>query len=98
MSRIKQVQPLNEIFSPKAKQNYAICKFFTTPQNLSEFGKIETIKQSDEAIIIKIFYDNTFIFLQKILGKGLDCQILEPAELKEKFIRKIKLIGGIYEK
>ena len=49
-----------------------------------------------QKLIVKFYFENQFEFIQKIFSYGIDCKILEPFELKEKFKQKILMIKEIY--
>ena len=75
-----------------------MCKFTNVNEVLIEpDSNYEILEKHDDFMLIKFYIENSFDFMQKILRYSTDCKVLEPVELKEKFMQKIDLIRKIYE-
>ena len=98
LARVKSVKMLNETYAKGDVNKTALCRFFSSEDEISIFENYEVIEQNKVYSIYKIYYKNTFSFIQKILSLGKNCQVLEPIEIQDIIKQKLKNIGAIYEK
>ena len=55
------------------------------------------VEEKDDYAIIEGYYFNEFIGVQRILSFASDCTVLEPDEMKEIIIDKLKEMRSVYE-
>lgn len=55
------------------------------------------IDEDDNSITVEANIKNKFKFFQKIMSFGDNCVILEPEELREELVKKLKLMSDIYK-
>ena len=99
--RIERIKSIREIIK---KQNnsrhkvFAICEFEKENLNYIKNEKEIEFLNDKNKIIVKIFGENNFKLLQRLLYLGTACKIIEPKGLDKKIKEKIKLILENYEK
>ena len=97
LDRLVDFKILNEPYENTAEPKYAVCKFTNLRGIFNELDfNYEILEKNNDFMLIKIYFENSFDFMQKIFSYSLDCKILEPIELQEKFRQKIALIKEIY--
>ncbi len=95
VERIFDIKILEEAYEDKFESNYAICEILN-PSLFESDADAQVLKTTPEKLLVKYHFENSFEFIQKILNFGLDCRILEPEEMREKFKQKLNLMRIIY--
>ena len=73
-------------------------KFFIKNYLTNSFSNEETVlEEKDNGYIVEGEYFNEFFGIQRILSFGADCTVLEPCELKDKIISKLRGMKQLYE-
>lgn len=72
-------------------------KFFLKSFGVNDIDKAETILETSEnGFVVEGKYYNEFIAIQRILSFGANCTVLEPEDIKEKVIEKLKEMRNNY--
>lgn len=101
-SRMFNVQRIKEILVRKLKKNDIEIKRTKIKFIIKYIGKEELqeneriIDKLSEGFLVEAEYFNDFIAIQRILSFGPNCIILEPQEIKNKIIEKIKDMKKTY--
>ncbi|MCR4880756.1 MAG: WYL domain-containing protein [bacterium] len=96
--RIKSLKIIDEPVETVDVGNYAICRFNPLKNDMNKFENIKILEKTPEKVIAKIYYENTFEFIQKVLNCAKDCIILEPQDIKKEVANIIKEVGELYAK
>lgn len=92
---IKSVNLYKSDIKPKSiLVKYKLKNFCPFSCGLSENESI--IHKKPDELIIEAMVTNKFKFLQKILSYGNSCTILQPQEIKEEIITKLKNMHSLY--
>ena len=97
LDRLLDFKILDEPYENINQEKYAVCKFINTGKDLFEQNSnCEIILKNNDFLLVKFYFENNFEFMQKIFSYSHDCEVLEPADLRETFRQKIDLIRKIY--
>ncbi|MGD9580736.1 MAG: WYL domain-containing protein, partial [Vampirovibrionia bacterium] len=55
------------------------------------------LDRDDKSITIESQMKNKFKLVQKVLSFGKDCEVVEPREIQEEIISKLKLMSELYK-
>ncbi len=97
---VDRIIEISEIKLIKSNEEYAALNIIYEIYNSDEYildSNEKIISRDKNKIVIEHKLINEFSFLQKILYMTSECKILEPCELRDKFINKLKLMESIYE-
>ena len=97
IDRIKSIKILDEPCENFDIRTFAVCDFYGKEKDIEEFQDFEITDRTKDKITAKIYYENEFTFLQKVLSFGKECVITEPTELKKVLLSKIKQTEVLYE-
>ena len=99
---VLNVKRIKKILSNNIEQNCETpkpmkIKFFIKNYMTNAFSNEETVlEEKDNGYIVEGEYFNEFFGIQRILSFGADCTVLEPCELKDKIISKLRGMKKIY--
>lgn len=98
VSRIKKINkllPEKEI--PEIEPNIVKLKINKNYyDSLSSTNKTKIIEKQDDFYTVEVEYLNEFYIIQKILELSYNCQVLEPENIRNKVIEKLKNMQSLY--
>jgi predicted DNA-binding transcriptional regulator YafY len=99
VDRIESIKKANvESFRPTKQPAKAIYKLYGLHSISYQPADLEEIIDKDEkSITIQAPMKNKFKLVQKILSFGLDCEVLEPEELKYELYKKLRVMSQLYD-
>lgn len=89
---IKDIEPIKQPLTVVFK----LFGMFSTSYNPDENEKI--IGRDSDSITIETKMKNRFLLIQKILSFGIDCEVIQPEELKNEIIKRLKSMVYLYNK
>jgi len=100
--RVDRIKEINTVSIKKSKYEAKVikAKYKITGMSASIFMPEEHEKiifKNDSEIIVENEAPNKFRLVQKILSFGNECTVLEPTELKDEVIFKLKSIVNVYD-
>lgn len=98
--RIERINSIHEIIKKTNRAQdkiFAICEFEKENINYIKNEKEIEILEDKNKIVAKIYGQNKFKLIQRLLHLGTACKIIEPKDLDKKIKEKIKLILENYE-
>ena len=98
LSRIKTLKITDEPINFCDVKKYAICEFNLLKNDIKKFENVEILKKTTKKIIAKVYYENNFEFIQKVLSCAMDCIIIEPLSEREKIAECLEKTGALYAK
>lgn len=79
------------------EQKTTIVKFKLYDFGIDALESTEKILDSDkDGYIVEGYYYNEFLAIQRMLSFGKNCTVLEPIELREKIVEKLKEMRKVY--
>ena len=102
-SIVLNIRRIVKILSRKTKENSPDLKYITVKFHLKDFDidaltdEEIVIEYNENGCIIEGNYYNKFLAIQRMLSFGSKCTVLEPFEIREEIITRLKEMRKIYD-
>jgi predicted DNA-binding transcriptional regulator YafY len=97
VSRIKQINEIKfaKTMPENLKEFRVVYEVYQNKLELEDYEKI--IEKTDEKFIVEATVTNTFALKQRLLELGPNCKIIEPEDIKNRFVQLLKdMKAGYY--